>query len=346
MNEAITFDDVLIVPRFSDVRTRKDCNLKTVIDCGDGVEFELNIPIIAANMDTICETKMAMKMADLGGLGILHRNMPIPQLEKAFKEIYEPATRAPVVAVGGVHTDKEKIDWLIANYALICVDMAHGHSQNMKDTLEYIISKQHLPIIAGNVCTPRGVQDLHAWGASIVKVGVGSGSVCTTRIKTGCGYPQLQAILDIVKETGGTIPIIADGGIRTPGDAVKALAAGANFVMLGGMLAATDCTPKWELPYPEYSYKKDMIKTVPFRGMASEGAKGHKTHVEGEQVFIKAKSEGSTEAVITDMCESIRSAMSYVGAHDLRGLWCKSDFIRVTNAVHIENQPHKVYDVE
>ena len=338
MKEAITFDDVLIVPKFSDVRSRKNCNLKTTIQCGDGVEFTLDIPIIAANMDTITETKMAMKMADLGGLGILHRNMPISQLDKAFKEVYEPKTRAPVVAVGGVHTDKERIDWLMDNHALICVDMAHGHSQNMKETLEYITSKQHLPIIAGNVCTAKGVQDLHAWGASVVKVGVGSGSVCTTRIKTGCGFPQLQAILDIVEQTGGNIPIIADGGIRTPGDAVKCLAAGANFVMLGGMLAATDCTPHW------VNYAGDI--DLSFRGMASEAAKGHKTHVEGELVLIKAKCEGSTEAVINDICDGIRSAMSYVGAHDLRGLWCKSDFVRVTNAVHIENQPHKVYDVE
>ena len=336
MNEALTFDDVLIVPRFSDIKSRKDCNLKTEIEVSKigKLNFHLNIPIMAANMDTICEIKMALKMAELGGLGVLHRNLDLTTLEEFIHRLHD-AERTPVVAVGGLSTDKAKIDWLMDKGIIFCVDMANGHSQNMKETLEYICKGVHPIIIAGNVCTPRGVQDLHAWGADIVKVGVGSGSVCTTRIKTGCGYPQLQAILDITKATGGTIPIIADGGIRTPGDAAKALAAGADFVMLGGMLAATDCTPKWQKGWE-----------LEFRGMASASAKGHKTHVEGEEVLIEAKSEGSTEAVILDVCEGIKSAMSYVGARTLKEFFYKSDFIRVTNAVHIENQPHKIYDVD
>ena len=350
MNEALTFDDVLIVPRFSDIKSRKDCSLKSIIKINGTLEFHLGIPIIASNMDTICEVKMARKMAELGGMGILHRNMSIANLALAILSLEEDKKTA-VVAVGGIHTDKEKIDYLMNRGVVLCVDMANGHSQNMKETLEYICQKSHPVIIAGNVCTPLGVQNLHAWGADIVKVGVGSGSVCTTRIKTGCGYPQLQAIMDIVKETRGNIPIIADGGIRTPGDAAKALAAGANFVMLGGMLAATDCTPYWGVV--DGSKRKDLRSgpggfgiRIPFRGMASESAKGHKTHVEGEEVYMEEKSEGSTKAVIDDICDGIRSAMSYVGAHNLKEFWHFSDFVRVTNAVHIENQPHKIYDVD
>ena len=352
MNEALTFDDVLIVPKFSDIKSRKNCNLRQEIRIGGGLSFHLDIPIIAANMDTICEIKMARKMADLGGLGILHRNLDLTTLDEFIHRLHDD-NRTPVIAVGGVHTDKAKIDWLMDKGIIFCVDMAHGHSQNMKDTLEYICSKKvHPMIIAGNVCTPTGVMQVHAWGADIVKVGVGSGSVCTTRIKTGCGFPQLQALMNITEQLGGSIPIIADGGIRSPGDVTKCLAAGADFVMLGGMLAATDCTPQWE---GEFEYKEENIsgtryftgkKVIPFRGMASEAVKGHKTHVEGENVSLPAKSEGSTEAVINDICDGIRSAMSYVGAKDLKEFHNKSEFVRVTNAVHIENQPHKIYDVD
>ena len=337
MNEALTFDDVLIVPKYSTIGSRKNCDLKTEITIPGGPDFHLNIPIMASNMDTICEEKMAVKMANLGGLGILHRNMDLTSLAKAIEHLHGNM-KTPVVAVGGVHTDKDKIDWLMDKGVIFCVDMAHGHSENMRNTLRYICEHHHLPIIAGNVCTPWGAEDLHNWGADIIKVGIGSGSVCTTRIKTGCGFPQLQAIMNITRQTN--VPIIADGGIRTPGDACKALAAGASFVMLGGMLAATDCTPQWNT----YNYNA-RIK-LPFRGMASEGAKGHKTHVEGEETHLRPKSEGSTEAVIKDMCESIRSAMSYVGAHSLKEFRVLTEFVRVTNAVHIENQPHKIYDVE
>lgn len=363
--EALTFDDVLLVPQYSHLLSRSEADLSW--DLG---QFKFSTPVIAANMDSVCGEKMMKKMAELGGLGIHHRRCSIndyyvisPWWRYKQGQLYPDVTddrRGPLaLSVGTLQNDKKRIDWCIDpdNCDIICVDIAHGDSVHMLDTLRYIRDKEFTgPIIAGNVCTPEATRFLLEHGATIVKVGVGPGSVCTTRTKTGCGYPQLSAIANCA-EAG---PVIADGGIRTPGDAAKALAAGAAAVMIGGMLAGTDCVPGWNEAqqrlqdlYKEYPTGPDRhlagIDVIPsariaYRGMASKesqkdfGQEG--INAEGVSKTVECKPSGSTEDVIMDLAEGIRSAMSYSGASTLQEFQKKAQFVRVTVTTQAENHPH------
>jgi IMP dehydrogenase len=335
----LCYDDVLIVPRYSDVLTRSAVilapNFKpfTSLDSHFKPFTGLKIPIISANMDTITGIKMAKKMQELGGFGIIHRNESIQNIDKAFKNI-EP--KNVFVAVGSYLNNKQRIDDVMSRGYNICVDIAHGDSYHMKKTLEYIRSKDsNIFIIAGNVATPDACIALNYWGANLVKVGVGGGSACTTRIKTGCGVPQLTAVLDCAQ---AGIPFIADGGIRNSGDAAKALAAGANFIMIGGMLAGTDCTPNWN--YEDALLGKDME----FRGMASFKAKEATglamRHEEGISTKVKARFEGSTEEVIQGLVDGIKSAMSYAGCFTLQEFSYRATFMQVSSNTYKENHAH------
>lgn len=367
--EALTFDDVLLVPQYSDVMSRNQ-----PLDWKLG-KFDLTCPIISANMDTICGEKMMVKMDSLGGLGIHHRYCPIEDYYvvspwwrykegKLYDDVIRQRNGPLALSVGTLQNDKRRIDWCVDpdNCDVICVDIAHGDSLHMQQTLGYIRDRGFTgPIIAGNVCTPEATRFLLEHGATMVKVGVGPGSVCTTRTKTGCGFPQLSAIANC-SEAG---PIIADGGIRTPGDAAKALAAGAKAIMIGGMLAGTDCVPGWDraqkdrddritellgnLPGGPSPLEKLRITTtvkamIEYRGMASKEARKNfgqeGTNAEGVSRSIECKPTGSTEAVIMDIVEGVRSAMSYSGAHTLQEFPEKAKFVRVTSTTQVENHPH------
>jgi IMP dehydrogenase len=308
-------------------------------------------------MDTVTGFKMARKMDEVGGLGIIHRYFSLDEYKKIILEW--PLDKGPLAfSVGTISKDKERIDWCIQNSDIICVDIAHGDSLHMQQTLNYIRAKEfNRPLIAGNVVTLDAAKALIEWGADMVKVGVGPGSVCTTRIKTGCGYPQLSAIMECSK-TG--IPVIADGGIKTEGDAAKALAAGATAIMIGGMLAGTDCVPGWNEAMDKYNelsftagsrlhYITGKVfpdsPTIQYRGMASREAReaftgAPSSNAEGVSRNIECKPEGSTEAVVREIHEGIVSAMSYVGARTLKEFRYKKEFIRVTQATTTENHPH------
>lgn len=334
MEMKLTFDDVLIVPKFSDVKHRGDLSVAP-----SDMTLGLQNPIISANMSTITEIDMVNTMFTLGGAGILHRNIPKDVLLEylglhPFSDVPNLA-KVTFIAVGTVEQDKDRIDLIIdAHYTrgvAICVDIAHGHSQGMKDTLNYIRNTRKFGgiVIAGNVCTREATKDLFVWGASVVKVGIGSGSVCTTRLQTGCGYPQLTAIMECSEEG----PIIADGGIRTAGDVCKALAAGASYVMIGGMLAGTDKTP---------GYKKG--KEFVYRGMASlrekQGWGRSQDYVEGVSVLSFSRKNSSTKDVVDNILDGIRSCMSYVGANSINELQPNVGFVRVSNSAILEGRPH------
>ena len=233
----ITFDDVLLVPGYNGIRSRQSVTTDVQIT----EALSLRIPVISSNMDTITGWQMAAAMAKLGGLGILHRFMSIEQNVAEYRRASESGAVGVCVGVSG--DAMERAEALVAAGAsILCVDVAHGHSKMVNQMVRALRDKfgDNICIIAGNVATYAGADYLSAAGADVIKVGIGPGSVCTTRIKTGFGVPQLSAILDCRKVDR---PLIADGGIRTPGDAVKALAAGACCVMLGGMLSGTNETP-------------------------------------------------------------------------------------------------------
>jgi len=359
---AVTFDDVLLKPAFSGLRSRDDADTSWNLK-----EYKFHLPIVSANMDTMTEFKMAKKMAMMGGLGIIHRYMDLPSLRKIVKEWRqdEQTTHSPLcISLGSYLKDPETMEIILDEELgdMYCVDIAHGHSIHMKATLEYIKSRptweSHIPVIAGNVATAEAARDLFDWGADVVKVGIGPGSVCTTRIKTGVGVPQLQAIMDCASVG----PVIADGGIKTPGDAAKALAAGATAVMIGGLLAGTDCVPGWDDAMEDYKSDLleaenstdplDLIKNglgipmpnIKFRGMASKEARADfsqaSINAEGISTFVEARPFGSTEVALNDLHEGIKSAMSYTGSSSLDIFRKKAQFIKVTASTRVENSPH------
>jgi len=335
IRRGFTFDDVLLVPNYTGELSRKDVTTKTNLG-----RFSFNIPIIAANMDTICGHEMARKMSILGGLGILHRGMTIQENVDEFKKAYSPAFVGEQkirigVSIGANEKEIERAEALydVGAY-LFNLDVAHGHSKITGKMIRFMRErfKDEIYIIAGNVATLAGADYLASCGADCIKVGIGPGSACTTRIKTGCGVPQLTAIMDCRRVDRD---IIADGGIRYPGDVVKALAAGANMVMIGGMLAGTDETPGEVVTGNGPPHKG-------FRGMASKEAQNGniaewKTD-EGIQFSVPVK--GPVEEVIKDLVGGLRSGLTYTGSRNIKELQKKAEFIEVTQAGTIENTPH------
>lgn len=332
----VTFDDVLLVPGYNGIRSRQAVN--TEVQLG---RHTLAIPVLSSNMDTITGSAMAQSMARLGGIGILHRFQSIDNNVAEYRRAREAG---PVGISVGVSGDSlERAEALCgAGADIVCVDVAHGHSKMVNQTVRSLRDKygDTICIIAGNVATYAGADYLAAAGADIIKVGIGPGSVCTTRLKTGFGVPQLSAILDCRKVDR---PLIADGGIRTPGDAVKALAAGAALVMLGGMLAGTDETPGERVQRLGQNGEEVHVKI--FRGMASReaqeefmGAMADWKTAEG--VALEVRARGPAARVISDLMGGIRSGLTYCGATDIKSLQRKAQFMEISPASFAEGQPH------
>jgi guanosine monophosphate reductase len=337
----LTFDDVLLVPRRSSVRSRSDVSVRTMLSR----HVPLDIPVVAANMDTVCEVDMAVAMGRLGGIGMLHRFQSIDHQVAMVKQVKDAGPQPVGAAIG---TDRDALPraeaLAAAGAGVLVLDIAHGHSEHALDVLAAV--KRAVPgvdVIAGNVATREGAQDLMEAGADAVKVGVGPGGVCTTRLVAGVGVPQLTAIADCA---GLEVPVVADGGIRNSGDITKALAAGASTVMIGSLFAGTQ-----ESPGEVEQSPRGLVKRV--RGMASFEAIEARARREGESVddeyFEQRAPEGVEGTVpyrgevaklVASLMAGLRSGMSYSDARSIPELWEKAAFIQVTGAGVRENQPH------
>jgi IMP dehydrogenase len=337
MLKSLSYDDVLLVPQFSDIKSRTEVSLDTDLTNG----LRLNTPIISSPMDTVTEGAMATVMAVEGGTAIVHRYNDLTTQGKIVKSVVQQLGTDTKVNIGGaigVSGDYiERATELIncgANF--LCIDVAHGHHTLVKNALTNIrkLVPDTFHIMAGNVATLQGVNDLADWGANSVRCNIGGGSICSTRIQTGHGLPGLQTIIECSK-TDRDVGIIADGGIRNAGDIVKALAAGADAVMCGSLLAGTA-----EAPGEVFRDETGTWKT--YRGMASKEAqvnwRGSYSSFEG--VSSKVPYRGHVDNILSDLKQNIRSGLSYSGARSIKELQLRAIFTEQTSAGTKESGTH------
>jgi IMP dehydrogenase len=351
---ALTYDDIQLIPSFSSIISRKNIDLTTKLT----KRYSIRIPLVASCMDTVCESEMAIAMAEMGGVGCIHRFMSIQhqvtEVQKvvaataafASNELWNITQNAswlatpqiPIIAAVGANADfAERAAALVQVGAnIILIDVAHGHHQNVKDAIAILKTQlpMHVDIIAGNIATLQAATDITNWGADGLRVGVGGGSLCTTRIKTGFGMPNVTCLLNLKNNT--TIPVMADGGIRTSGDIAKALALGSSCVMLGSLIAGTKEAPGQIIEKPTGLYKR-------YRGAASlETKMAHgqeQRNVEGESTVIPFK--GGVKFVLEGLLDGVRSAFSYGGANTIASF--NPEWVTVTQAGQAEAKPHLIF---
>lgn len=334
-----TFDDVLIKPRYSEIETRDDVDLTTTVHLKRlNRSLKLGIPICNAAMDTVSSPKLCRTLYELGGLPVLHRNCT-PEQQRAMLEESGIPDDYPVVLSISVNDYEDRLRRFAPGANIILsIDIAHAHSIKAKRTVEWLC--KHYPnhaIMIGSIATREATCDALAWGADIVRVGIGAGSVCTTRIVTGVGVPQLDAVMECADAAPGSV--IADGGIRNSGDAMKALVAGASLIMLGNVLAGTDDTPGELIEVGEKLFKR-------YRGMASKEVAVSLTAREEQSVYEEGADalvpfKGSTRQIVQSFCRGLRSGLSYVGCASLDGV-TEAEFIDITPNVVRENGVHDV----
>jgi len=363
VKEGYTFDDLMLIPSYSTV-VPANVDLKTSLSD----KINLKVPLLSAAMDTVTQDTMAIALASAGGLGIVHKNLSIKaqasMIENVKKAIVADPEKAALDASGrllvgaavGVSAETmERVKALVAaEVDVIAVDSAHGHSKGVLDTIKKIHTAfPSLTLIGGNIVTGAAALALIEAGASIVKVGVGPGSICTTRVVAGVGVPQITAINDVYQVTKDrNVAIIADGGIKFSGDIVKALAAGADAVMLGGLLAGCEETPGEVV---EVYGKK--VKSYVGMGSLSAMQRGssdryfqggqkelNKLVPEGIEATVPYK--GPIADVIYQMMGGLRSGMGYVGCENITRLKTEAHFVKITNAGLNESHPHDVDNVQ
>ncbi len=333
-DRALTFDDVLLVPRHSQIGSRRDPELSSHLTR----KVLLRAPVVSANMDTVTGGEMAVVMAQLGALGILHRFLTVEEQVRELREVKSRLPGTPVAASIGVKQEgMERARALVeAGADILTLDIAHGDSVMMLETLDWV--KKHFPhveVIAGNVATPEGTRTLIEHGADAVKVGIGPGSMCTTRIITGCGVPQLTAIALCAAEARRYgVPVIADGGIKNSGDVVKAFAAGADTVMLGSMLAGCQETPG-EVQGGKKKYRGMASKDaqVSWRGELPSGMAP-----EGESRWIPCK--GPVAPLLSELLGGVRSGMTYLNAQTIADIRLNARFMEMGASGMAESRPH------
>ena len=397
MKTYLTYDDVNIIPKYSELGSREDVKLNTRFT----KNTELQIPIVTSPMDTVTELDMAKFMLDWGGVGVIHRFMSIEKQSKMMNSLFDqwksfwtpfyeehnttheeeynewlkqvslwnsPPTKSdwvdlkerfgfvderiqmddewlsrPLCGAIGVTGDyKERAQELVKNGCnVLLIDIAHGHHVLMKNAIEELKNEfgRNVEIIGGSIATKEATKDLCEWGVDGIRVGIGNGSLCETRIRTGVGLPQITVLSDVCSVADDySVPCIADGGIRYVGDVSKAIGAGADTVMLGSLVAGTKETPGDTHKVGEWPNEKLFKK---YRGSASLDSKsdrGESNNVEGNSTIIPYK--GKVYRIISDIRDGLSSSFSYVGADNILDFQSKCEFVRVTPAGTIEGHPH------
>ena len=330
---SLSYGDVLLVPKYSDIVSRKEVDISSALDCWR----ELDLPIISSPMDTITESSMANAMANEGGLGIIHRYNSIEMQAQQAYQVSDHDRKAAAIGITGDYLERAQALYDVG-VRILCLDVAHGHHILMKKaitSLKALYSDVH--IMAGNVATKKGFEDLASWGADSIRCNIGGGSICSARVQTGHGVPGLQTIFDCFQaDVDRDVKIIADGGIRNSGDIVKALAAGADFVMIGSLLAGTKETPG------EVLYSSSGTARKIYRGMASKEAQHNwrGSHSSNEGISTTVPLKGSASEILADLENGIRSGLSYSGARSIMELQVNAEFIVQTQSGQTESGTH------
>lgn len=338
IGKGYSFDDLLIIPKYNKVASRKDVNFKTKVTKNHSID----IPIIAANMDTVCESEMAIALGRLGGLGVIHRFLTVSEQANQVKLVKENNLLA--AAAIGVKDYEERAKALAGSGVdILVLDVAHGHAKRTDAVLDFLKANYpKIDVMVGNIATKDAAEHFINKGADGLKVGIGPGSMCITRIMAGAGVPQITAIIEAYEASQGRVPICADGGLKHPGDLTKAIGAGADTIMSGSLFAGT-------LETPGNIIEKDGQKFKEYRGMASYKATVKKmaldgqkvdevVHVEGEMTLMPYT--GEISLVVKKLLGGLASGMTYVGAANIEALKGKADFIEITAAGLKESVAH------
>ena len=346
IKEALTFDDVTLAPNYSEI-------LPSEVDTSVSLtsNLKLKIPLLSSAMDTVTESKMSIAIAKAGGIGVIHRNLDIKTQVSEIRKVKKLSLKVGA-AVGASQKEFIRAKEIIKEGVdLIVVDTAHGHTRKVGEIIKYIKKTKNnkIALCAGNIATPDAAKFLIKLGVDIIKVGIGPGSICTTRLVAGIGVPQLSAILSVRNGIKNKkVKIISDGGIKYSGDLAKAFAGGADAVMIGSLFAGTNETPGKLIKKNGKLYKS-------FRGMGSVGAmnkgsadryfqKKHKDiskYVpEGVEGFVKYK--GDVGSIIYKLIGGLKSSMGYLGSKNIIGLRNKPHFVKITKAGFYESMVHNV----
>ena len=346
IKEALTFDDVTLAPKYSEILP-SEVNTFTQLT----KNLQLKIPLLSSAMDTVTESKMAIALAKSGGIGVIHRNLDIKNQIQEIKKVKKQKLLVGAAVGAGPNEFKRAEAIIKEGVDLIVVDTAHGHTKKVGEIIKYIkkFKNKRAALCAGNIATPEAAKFLIKLGVDIIKVGIGPGSICTTRLVAGIGVPQLSAILSVRNGLRNkNVKIISDGGIKYSGDLAKAFAAGADAVMIGSLFAGTD-----EAPGKLIKKNGKLFKS--FRGMGSVGAmnKGSadryfqikqkdtsKYVPEGVEGFAKYK--GDVETIIYKLIGGLRSSMGYLGSQNITKLRIKPNFVKITKAGFYESMVHNV----
>ena len=349
IKESLTYDDVLLAPKYSEILPSE-----TIIETKLSKNLSLKIPIISSAMDTVTESSMAIEIAKLGGIGVIHRNLNIKDQISQIRKVKSKNLKVGAAVGAGPFEIKRAEALIKERIDLIVVDTAHGHTKKVAEIVKKIkrLKSKKTTLCAGNIATLEAAKFLAKLGVDVIKVGIGPGSICTTRLVAGIGVPQLSAILAAKKGLGKKkVTLVADGGIKFSGDISKALAAGADAVMIGSLFAGSNESPGKLI-------KKNGKYFKSFRGMGSIGAmnKGSadryfqkkqkdpsKYVPEGVEGLVKYK--GPVEKIIYQLIGGLKSSMGYLGSKKIKDLRNKSNFVKITKAGFYESMVHNIDQV-